>query len=166
MKYLGLLMIVICTTFIGVNEVGKMKQKVIEIRQIITMIEQIKIRLNYCVSSTNEILQQIASMSELNELCFLTRITKLYDSEPFDLLWEREVRFSGLTISTEDCNMLVSFGQTLGTTDLDGQLELCNIFDNRFKERYLYYNEHYRKHAKLSISLGFFLGLGIAIILL
>lgn len=166
MKLLGLLLIVLCTTFLGVNEAGKLKRKQKETSAILILIQQIKIRLNFSAASTFEILKEINAMDELSLLPFIGRVVEGYEAEAFDQLWEREVRFSNLTISGDDAAMLVSFGQSLGTTDLDGQIELCNIFEQRFQERMEFYSGEYRKKSKLYVSLGFFLGLGAAIVLI
>lgn len=166
MKLLGLLLIVLCTTFIGLNEAHKLKQKTKEASQVLTLIEQIRIRLNFSASSTSEILNEIKEVRGISSLPFVTKIIEQYDAEPFDCLWEREVRFSNLSLSSDDIAMLVSFGQSLGTTDLEGQLELCSIFENRFSDRLAFYSGEYKKRSKLYISLGFFLGLGAAVILI
>lgn len=166
MKLMGLILIVLCTTCIGFNEAHKLRQKVKETNEIVTLIEQIKIRLNFSAASTSEIMNEIKNMEELKHLTFLPQTAILYETEPFDTLWEREVRQTGLTISKDDISMLVSFGESLGTTDLEGQIELCNIFKARFDERLKHYNNEYKKRSKLTVSLGFFLGLGAAVILI
>lgn len=166
MRLMGLLLIVLCTTFIGLNEANKLKQKVKEAGEIVTLIEQIKIRLNFSAASTPEILHEIKDMEEIKRLPFVGKVVDNYETEPFDSLWEREVRFASLTISSDDIAMLVSFGQSLGTTDLEGQLELCSIFEHRFHDRLNFYSGEYKKRSKLCSSLGFFLGLGAAVILI
>lgn len=166
MKLIGLLLLVLCSTFIGLNEAGKLRQRQKEAGEIVTLIQQIKIRLNFSAASTMEILNEIKNFEEIRHLPFVKRAAEHYEAEAFDLLWEREVRFSNLSISADDIAMLISFGQSLGTTDLEGQLELCNIFDNRFQERFTCYSNEYKKKSKLYISLGFFLGLGAAVVLI
>lgn len=166
MKLLGLLLIVLCSTFIGLNEAGKLRRRARESAEIVTLIQQIKIRLNYSVSSTIEILRELSGYEEIYCLPFIQNVVASYETEEFDALWDREVRFANLCVSRDDVAMLVAFGQSLGTTDLEGQLELCNIFENRFAERSAFYQSEYKKRSRLYISLGFFLGLGVAVILL
>ncbi len=163
---MGMLLIVLCTTCLGLSEANKLKQKAKEAERILIMIEQIKIRLQFSAASTSEILQEMKQVDEVNALPFVANVADRYDTEPFDSLWEKEVRYADFSISSDDVAMLVSFGQSLGTTDLDGQLELCSIFKKRFADRQSFYENEYKKKAKLYVSLGFFLGLGAAVILI
>lgn len=166
MKYIGLLMIVISASLIGINKVNKMKTKINLTNQILSFVQQVKIQLNYCSLSTKEILQEVSKLAEIESLDFVKGCAENYDIKPFDTLWSEQVKSSKLCIPKSDEELVLSFGCGLGTTDLDGQLELCAIYEKRFMDRLEEYSEDYRKHSKLYSSMGFFVGLAIAMILL
>lgn len=166
MKYIGLLLIVISASLIGINKVNKMKLKIQLTSQLLTLVEQIKIQLNYCSFSTKEILCEMSKLSELQGLDFVKGCAENYETMPFNILWNEQVMKSKLNFPENEQKLILSFGQGLGTTDLDGQIELCSIYERRFMDRLELYSEDYSKHSKLYTSMGFFLGLGVAIILL
>lgn len=166
MKYIGLLMIVISASLIGISKVNKMKIKINLTSQLLTFVQQVKIQLNYCSLSTKEILEEASKLAEIESLDFVKGCADNYDKKPFDVLWSEQVKNSKLNFPKGDEDWVLSFGHGLGTTDLDGQLELCSIYERRFMDRLECYSEDYRKHSKLYSSMGFFIGLAVAMILL
>lgn len=159
-------MIIISSAFIGINEAAKLKDKCTCTSKMIQMIRQIKIQMNYCVPSVREILQALTEMAEFKPFTFLNKCLESYDECSFDTLWEREVRAAGLPLSKEDVMMLVSFGSGLGTTDLDGQIGLCDSFEEKFKMSLKAYETQRDQKSKLYISAGVLAGIGIGIILI
>ena len=165
MKLIGILMIIISCSFIGINEADKLKIKCDILNQIISMIKQIKIQLNYCVPTTREIVSDLKD-KDFSYLYFVKKCFENYDNLPFDILWKDEVEKCSLPINKEDILMLISFGKSLGTTDVDGQIELCNSFIQKFQISLDKYTLEKEKKSKLYISLGVLLGVGVSIILI
>lgn len=82
--------------------------------------------------------------------------------------WELSVKNdkSVFLLSPQDVQLLLSFGSQLGTTDVNGQINLCVLYQKLFEEKLKTaqnYEEHYGKIYRQS---GIFIGAAIIILIL
>ena len=67
-------------------------------------------------------------------------------------------------ITGEDSCILYSFGETLGRSDVDGQLANCRYHSELAQERLREAREKRERYASLACGLGMLSGIGIFII--
>ena len=68
-------------------------------------------------------------------------------------------RTRAVGLSTAGGYSFAAFGSQLGTTDLNGQISLCQLYVRLFEERLIQAREWKSKYAKLYLSLGVLGGL-------
>lgn len=80
---------------------------------------------------------------------------------PFPEAWSTALRERAQlgSLRREDIHLLLAFGSQLGTTDLNGQISLCQLYVRLFEERLIQAREWKSKYAKLYLSLGVLGGL-------
>ena len=90
------------------------------------------------------------------------------DNEPFDTMWERVT--SGFprryALNAQDVSLLRELGAQLGKTDVEGQLQHIELYRTLFAKQLASAEEDVRQKAKLYQTLGLFVGVSAAIVLL
>ena len=107
----------------------------------------------------------LGSTPDLKELVFIPECIKLCDSEPFPQAWSDSLsaRKNTVGLTSSDVSRLVSFGRSLGTTALDGQIANCDMFCADFELRLSEAREKKKKYAKVLPPLGALAGAVIVI---
>lgn len=82
--------------------------------------------------------------------------------------WESSIKNSKSVslLSPQDVQLLLSYGSQLGTTDVNGQINLCILYEKLFEDKLKSaqaYEEHYGKIYRQS---GIFIGAAIIILIL
>ena len=100
------------------------------LEKICIMLRVVRTQLECCCCPVGDVLGILGSTPDLKELMFIPECIKLCDSEPFPQAWSDSLSSRkntvGLTLS--DISRLVSFGRSLGTTALEGQIANCDMF--------------------------------------
>lgn len=132
------------------------------------MLEIISIEIRFKSSTVYEIWDKLKTDVSLNKLLFLQgnedKDNKSYD---FHLLWRKSVKFwKSNSLKKEDYELLIETGDSLGTSDTEGQLaeilllkeKLALLNNDALKER--------DKKSKLYKTLGFLIGVFIAVMII
>lgn len=69
-------------------------------------------------------------------------------------------------LSKEDTAIIMQFGNSLGTTDVDGQIEHLSYYKNIFQNKAKILESDYSTKARVYKSLGFFSGMAIALVII
>ena len=80
--------------------------------------------------------------------------------------WEKAIDISVLNITKEDRELLKNFGNLLGKTDIEGQLNQVELTTNFLDEQIKLAEKEKIKNEKLYRTLGMTIGLGIVIVLI
>ena len=80
--------------------------------------------------------------------------------------WENAINISVLNITKEDRELLKNFGNLLGKTDIEGQLNQVELTTNFLDEQIKLAEKEKIKNEKLYRTLGMTIGLGIVIVLI
>ena len=96
---------------------------------------------------------------------FIPECERLCLSEPFPQAWSDSLsaRENTVGLGPSDVSRLVSFGRSLGTTALEGQLANCDMFISDFELRLSGAREKKKKYAKILPPLGALAGAVIVI---
>ncbi len=71
-----------------------------------------------------------------------------------------------MQLNERDCELLRSFFQKLGTTDMEGQIKNCQYYKIRMEEQYREAKTAFEQKGRLYIFLGFFAGLAFALLMI
>ncbi len=148
-KFFGLALITAATTGIGVTLSNELKHRVAALDWYVMSIHLIAGKIRY-------------SSAELNKIISGLPMSQKYFSvlNPFKIT----LKESGL--NSEDERIIYEFFSQLGMGDTEQQIKLCALYESELTDRLNTAKKQYTEKSKIMKSLGFFGGLGIAIILI
>ena len=99
------------------------------LEKICVMLRIVRTQLECCCCPVGDVLEILSTTPELKELVFIPECERLCLSEPFPQAWSDSLsaRENTVGLGPSDVSRLVSFGRSLGTTALEGQLANCDI---------------------------------------
>lgn len=135
------------------------------LEKICIMLRVVRTQLECCCCPVGDVLGILGSTPDLKELMFIPECIKLCDSEPFPQAWNDSLsaRKNTVGLISSDISRLVSFGRSLGTTALEGQIANCDMFCVDFELRLAEAREKKKKYAKVLPPLGALAGAAIVI---
>lgn len=141
-----------------------LSRRVRVLEKIIFMFGMIESEISYLSRPTGELIKQLAEKEELSELDFLPVCLSLTESgESIDRAWIEALSKSD-SVTGEDACILYSFGESLGRSDIDGQIANCRYHSELAQERLRSARERRERYASLACGLGMLSGIGIFII--
>ena len=165
LKYICIVMIVSVSAMGGIYFSSALKNRVISLKRINYMLEEIYIMLRYRSATVYEIAETLCNDERFAGLDFLKEL-KFSAENSFQESWCRAVEKNiprGLKKS--DCELLINIGRKLGTSDLEGQLGAVKLRQAETAAAVSSAEEEYSRKAKLYRTLGVLTGVFIAIML-
>ena len=126
-------------------------------------------QLEFHQTQTDKAVEELSLFSELGQLGFLSECVRMCSAgTPFPVAWDMSVEESAFRLNTgkDGVMLLKSFGEQLGTTDLEGQQSLCALYKQRFESAANEAEESNKKNAGLYPALGIIGGLLTAVLYL
>ncbi len=142
------------------------KTKVLE--NVVMMLGIIKTQLRYVHLPLQSLMRLLEENETLKSLGFVSGCVKnIENGKPFRLSWKESIRNEKelCSLIPESLPYLIQFGESLGTTDLEGQLSCCEYYEHIFSKLLEEKKEQSRKYTKLFPTLGIMLGVSAAILI-
>lgn len=136
---------------------------------IVAMLGMIKTQLRYKNLPLSSILDFLSESQRSSALSFVSACSKRMGcGEPFADLWQKSIENEKelCSLVPEAVPYLIRFGESLGTTDLEGQLSCCEYYENIFLKELNEKEEQCKKYSKLFPTLGVMLGISAAIMII
>lgn len=140
------------TTLLGIISTYKLKKRVVVAGDLITVSELSLIEMRYSAPTQEELFRILESNDSIKGLYFFEENGRVYISSVF--------------ADSEENEMLNQFQETLGTTDLQGQLSFLEYFKAKSNKLLSEKEEKYKKFSKLYIAFGALGGCAAALMLL
>ena len=157
--------IVLAASCCGIYFSAALKDRIISLKRISCMLEEIFILLKYRSATVYEILETLRRDERFAELSFLNE-QKFSADNSFQQVWcEAVERNIPKGLKKSDAELLSDVGRKLGTSDLEGQLSALELRQAELNSAISAAEEEYRRKAKLYRSLGVLAGVFIAIML-
>lgn len=137
--------------------------------EILLFISAVKNEIEFNRKPIVSIFQENIGRSFMKSLSFVSDCVALTENgEDFKTAWNDSIKNSNSlsVLSDQDIQLLLSYGYQLGTTDVNGQINLCTLYQDLFEERLRNarkFEEHYGKIYRQS---GIFIGTAIIILIL
>lgn len=150
-------------SLIYVNQIKNHKKSVL---QIILLIENIKILIEFKNISITEIFYIICSTDKYPLLTFLDDIKNgldNYQNTLKDVLNDKKMYFQ---FDTEDIEYIKGFFSMLGTSDTYGQIVNCDLYKKLFEKKYSQLLLIEKSKCKCTSTLSIGIGLLISIIII
>lgn len=162
-------MIILASTYIGVGYVNSMKKRIDSLSQMIELLTVVKIKLEYELCAIPELFRLIINQEQGTYLCFLRYCADEIDAgTSLKSSWNKSVeKFSGeMCLSKNDTALLMDFSQTLGDTDVSGQLSNIEMYIELLGKNLKEAEKEVTDKSRVSISCSLFLGLLVSILLI
>lgn len=170
-KIVGLLLIVLLSSFIGFLIANKYNYRVKELEDIASALELLETRVKYTYDTIADSFEFVAdNMKTKAYRIFMIAAAMLKDNRKmsagdiFRQACDEEGTF--LSLNVNDIEVLKGLGTSLGQVDLEGQLKNIVLIRELIIKQLNDAEDGKNKNYKLSRNMGVFVGLTIMIILL
>ena len=142
----------------------RMRRRIVSLRELIILVENINSHISFSKSTVREIIEDFTSSAD-TKLKFLKELIK-HESGNFSDNWHDSVRrfYSDDCLNDEDEKILLSFGKTLGVTDIKGQNSNCRLHRTMLEKQLNDAEEKLREKSRVNTAVSFFLALSVVII--
>lgn len=165
LKIIGFGLIFITTVSLGVHFSDRLKEKVKILNSLEFMFDDILIMVRYKAMTVYDIITELRKKEISDTLSFLKKIE--FSSEiSFSGNWSSSIDETDMPLSVEELNLLKSFGSSLGSSDIEGQISTIELYKHNFIALYKKACNDYEKKSKLYKSLGVISGAFIIIMLI
>ena len=167
-KLIGILIIIIIPTYIGVIYAKSFEYRVKDLQEIRNALNIFKAKIKYTYKPVPEVFLEISKEVKDNIADVFKDASELMKNKIASEAWENALKDNekNLNITKEDINVLFNLGKMLGNTDLEGQISIIDLTCNMLEKQIEDAMEVKNKNSKLYKTLGAGIGLTIAIILI
>ncbi len=165
LKIFGIAVIILSASLGGIYFSSALKNRVISLKRINYMLEEIYIMLKYRSATVYEIVNSLNEDERFGELYFLKELN-FSPERSFRQCWcdavEKNIPYG---LRKSDVELLMNIGKKLGTSDIEGQLGAVRHRQAEIEAAISEAEKEYLRKAKLYRSLGVLTGVFIAIML-
>ena len=160
-------MVLASMLLMGVRMSSRLKKRSIFLGEILLLISQISIEIEYVSLPVLEIFNKLNESGSCKSLDFISLCLKLMQKgEDFFTSWQKALEQSELPLKKEEREKLLAFGGMLGTSDAAGQSSMLAVY----REYFSFYRDsakaEYEKYSRMWIGLGAVAGVGAFILLM
>lgn len=169
LKYAGIAVVIFTCTAAGFMKSLSLSRRVKELETFISALSFIATEIRYFASPTPVIISKIKSKEEYAGLHVFEICEKnLLTTHDFKKSWTSALDASKqyLSLDAGDIETLKCFGNTFGTTDIEGELANCEHYINSMKVRLESARIDKTKRGRMYSSLGLLTGVLIAAVLI
>lgn len=143
----------------------RIKKRVASLEEMILFIEGINSQISFSRNNIETIINDLSSVGDmkLKTICELSKNNNSDFSEKWRDAVEKYYREDCL--KTEDKKILISFGKSLGVTDLQGQSSNCRLHLSMLEKQLAKAQKEVEEKLKTNSALSLFMALAVVIIL-
>lgn len=145
----------------------QLKRRVKSLTSLVLLVSAVKSEIEFNRKPVIKILKEAEHKKFLKRLSFVSQcVSLLEEGEDFKSAWEKALleKSEASALTKEDIYLVSSFGLQLGTTDVNGQVNLCNLYLSLLGEKLREAEEYEKKYGKLYTQAGLFLGAAAGIL--
>ena len=168
LRYLFLFLILISSTSIGFLISKKYANRVNELVTFSNLINILQNKIRFTKVPLSEVFEEIGNIKTNNTIAsiFLVSSQKIKFTS-CEAAWNKaiEEKENELSLKEEDFNLIKKLGNTLGRTDIEGQMSEINQFNTLLQMQIKKAEDERKKNEKMYRSLGTIIGLAIVILI-
>jgi len=144
-----------------------MKKRISLLLKTLTLLDLVKTYISFINTDVISLLSMLNENEELSELCFIKDcLNEIDDNNDFNTSWKTSVNRFNSTLKDGDKEIIISFGLQLGKSDVQGQINNCELHKQQVLCRLNEAEESYKKHGNLCFNLCILSGILIDLVLL
>lgn len=167
-RYIFLITILAGCTSIGMILSRSYAERLKELKNLLKLVNIFQNKLKFTHKPLAEIFEETSLAERKNKFSniFLKTSKKLNDKK-IEEAWKESISEESffLNLKLEDLELIKTFGNMLGKTDIDGQMSEISQFISLINGQIIAAEEEKNKNSKMYKSLGTIVGLGIVILL-
>lgn len=166
LKYAGLVLITAVTSFAGCYFSSALKTRLVNLKKINFLIDEIIILLRYKASTVYEITDCLVRNERFAAFSFLSNISA-DENISFQQNWSNAIKeVPPLNLKESDLEILSDIGKNLGTSDIEGQLSMLSLQRAELEALISSAEAECERKSKLYRSLGVLAGAFISVMLI
>ncbi len=166
MKWLGMLFLFLMSTGFGVYASHRMRTRFIHTQKLNALLADFSSHIRYQCTPLEDLLYLFAEHPNYTEFSFLQNISARFSTEiPPQMIWHESIA-DDPAITPRAKDIMYAVGNTIGTTDVQGQLASLELHRKQMEVLASELKENYRTKGELYQRLGVILGIMLAVILL
>lgn len=135
------------------------------------LVSALKSRIRYTAAPVRELLEEAEKSGEYPSLHFLHTICqtlKKGGETDVQKAWEEALKKTDeqMGLNGQDSELLIEFGRGLGTSDVEGQLAHCELYQHLLQKQGEGARQDRLSKGRLYVTLGIAGGAGLALLLL
>lgn len=167
LRYVVLLIIVGGSTSVGFLISKKYSDRVKELTSFANLINILQNKIKFTHKPLPEALEEISKIKENSKITqIFLKVSEKMKSQKTEEAWTKVLQEERifLNLTDEDINMILTLGNVLGKTNIEGQMSELNQFSCLIKNQIKKAYEEQNKNEKMCKSLGTIIGLAIAVV--
>ncbi len=166
LKYAGLALIIAVTSFAGCYFSSALKTRLINLKKINFLIDEIIILLRFKASTVYEITEYLVKNERFSDFDFLYCITD-DENTSFQQNWHNAIKARPpMNLKENDLEILADIGKNLGTSDMEGQISMLSLQRAELEMQISSAEADCQRKSKLYRSLGVLAGAFISVMLI
>lgn len=165
-KYIGLIIVFIGSTYIGNLISKKYYNRVKELKEMEKALHIFETKIKFTYEPIPQIFEEISKklIDNISQI-FKVASTNMKSTNAGDA-WVQALEQSNTNLKKEDIDTLKNLSSLLGKIDIDGQVSQINLVESFLDEQIKSAEEEKNKYSKMYKTLGITIGLTIVIILI
>ena len=164
LKITGIIIIFLISVLIGWKKTYSLNTNVKINETILLMIKYIETEIRYRSLRIDNIISNIKANEQYNNLNFINDCEQyLRKNYSFPIAWGKSIKNNSDNLSKKNVDLLMSFGKYLGTSDIEGQIQNCELHEELFSNELIKAREEKEKKSKMYTTLGVLCGIGFAL---
>lgn len=140
--------------------------RVIQLRKFIAMLDEIAILIRFRAMRTREIIEEITGYNSLENFVFLDILDECLELEDDISKGWRTAAQRTTFLNSSDKDILLSVGEQIGSTDINGQLSMLELNRNLAERNLLQAEEEYRVKGRMFRTVWCLCGLAAGIMVI
>lgn len=163
------MVLVFCTSAaIGIYLSNSLSKRVQELDCFLALIEKMETHIRFYQTPTGQMLDQIASNEQFDDLPFLALCAeKIKVTNDFPIAWRSSVRQAAdrMHLVKGDIELINTLADTLGSSDVEGQLGSLELLRQLIQQNHEQAFTKQKSHSRMYRSLGVLAGLAFVVMI-
>lgn len=147
----------------------RFQKRILELRQLIELVDKMKVHLQFRVTPTQQMIEELSESSSFQHLGFLKECARrLKEEKNFPEVW-KQCFMEGqkfLHLEKQDIDAVLSIGSTLGSSEAGAQISSLELVEALLKSNLEEAAEEKKCKGKLYRNLGVLSGIAVSILIL
>lgn len=163
-KFVDIVLIVFVSAYIGINKANIFTLRVNKLRNLKSSFNIFKTKLEFTYEPIQDIFLQISKLVYENKNNIFKSYVSNIENDNYEDAWNLALAENSFGFTKEDIEIINEFGNLLGKTDLNGQINEIELAKEFLDKQIVDAEENRKKNDKLYKSLGIIIGITIVIV--